>query len=354
MFEANPNTVVVIVGSYPFAVVWEDEHIPAMLYSSHAGQELGHAVADVLFGDYNPAGRLNMTWYRSADQLPDLMDYDIIKGKRTYQYFDGEVLYPFGHGRSFTDFQYSDLRLSDAEINSDGQLEVTIRIENIGNLAGDEVVQLYARANESRVQRPFKTLKGFQRVHLLPGLSEIVTFTLLMAELAFWDVTRDRYCVESGAYTVMVGSSSGSLLAEASFSVHGETIPARKLDNPVRAANYDDYEGVYLDACCEGGGASLRNHGVAAWIAFQNADLGSGVDAFEARVAQAEAGAKIEIRLDAPDGRLIGICAVSPTGGWQAWTTVKAELSGAAGIRDVYLIFDGTVQISWFRLYSSS
>ncbi len=88
----------------------------------------------------------------------------------------------------------------------------------------------------------------------------------------------------------MVGSSSGSLFAEASFSVYGETIPPRKLDTPVRAANYDDYDGVYLDACREGGGASLRNHGVAGWIAFQNTDLGSGTDVFEARVAQAEAG----------------------------------------------------------------
>ncbi|MDQ0901869.1 glycoside hydrolase family 3 protein [Paenibacillus sp. V4I7] len=354
VFEANPNTVVVIVGSYPFAVNWEDEHIPAMLYSSHAGQELGHAVADVLFGDYNPAGRLNMIWYRSTDQLPDLMDYDIIKGKRTYQYFDGEVLYPFGHGRSFTDFQYSDLRLSSVDLDADEQLKVSIRIENIGNLAGDEVVQLYVRANESRVQRPLKTLKGFQRVHLVPSQSESVTFTLPVTELAFWDVTRDRYCVESGAYTIMVGSSSGSLHAEASFSVHGETIPPRKLIGPVRAANYDDYEGVYLDACREGGGTSLRNQGAAGWIAFRGADLGSGVDAFEARVAQAEAGAKIEIRLDAADGLLVGICTVPPTGGWQAWTTVKADLSGAAGIRDVYLRFDGTVQISWFRLHTDS
>jgi beta-glucosidase len=325
-----------------------------MLYSSHAGQELGHAVADVLFGDYNPAGRLNMTWYRSTDQLPDLMDYDIIKGKRTYQYFDGKVLYPFGHGRSFTDFQYSDLRLSCVDLAVDSLLNVSIQIENIGNLAGDEVVQLYVRANESRVQRPSKTLKGFQRVPLLPSQSESVTFTLPVAELAFWDVTRDRYCVESGSYTVMVGSSSGSLLVEASFSVHGETIPPRKLDGPVRAANYDDYEGVYLDACREGGGTSLRNQRAAGWIAFRGADLGSGVDLFEARVAQAEAGAKIEIRLDAADGLLVGICTVPPTGGWQAWTTVKAALSGAAGIRDVYLVFDGTVQISWFRLYSSS
>ena len=91
VYEANPHTVVVIVGGYPFAVNWEQEHVPSILYTSHAGQELGHAVADVLYGDYTPGGRLNMTWYKSTEQLPDLMDYDIIKGKRTYQYFDGDV-----------------------------------------------------------------------------------------------------------------------------------------------------------------------------------------------------------------------------------------------------------------------
>ena len=96
--------------------------------SSHAGQELGHAVADVLYGDYNPGGRLNMTWYKSTEQLPDLMDYDIIKGKRTYQYFDGEVLYPFGHGLSYARFHYSDLSLSQSEITAEGGVTVTVAV----------------------------------------------------------------------------------------------------------------------------------------------------------------------------------------------------------------------------------
>ena len=108
VYKANPNTIVVVIGSYPFALNWEEEHVPAIVYTAHGGQEAGHALADVLFGDYNPAGRLNMTWYRSVDQLPDMMDYDIIKGGRTYMYFEGEPLYPFGHGLSYTEFLYKD------------------------------------------------------------------------------------------------------------------------------------------------------------------------------------------------------------------------------------------------------
>ena len=175
VYKANPNTVVVIVGSYPFAVNWENENIPSIIYTSHAGQELGHAVADVLFGDYNPAGRLNMTWYKSVSQLPDLMDYDIIKGKRTYQYFDGEVLYPFGHGLSYSSFQYRDVSLNRTMINSDESVEVSVKVRNTGELAGDEVVQLYVSADASRVERPLKTLKGFRRLHLQAGEEETLT-----------------------------------------------------------------------------------------------------------------------------------------------------------------------------------
>ncbi|MGE7055455.1 glycoside hydrolase family 3 C-terminal domain-containing protein [Paenibacillus glucanolyticus] len=175
---ANPNTVVVIVGGYPFAVNWEQEHVPSIVFTSHAGQELGYAVADVLYGDYNPGGRLNMTWYQSSEQLPDIMDYDIIKGKRTYQYFEGNVLYPFGHGLSYSHFSYSGLALSQSNIRADGQVTVTLVVKNEGHLPGDEVVQLYVKADSSRVIRPLKTLKGFRRIHLQPNASETVSFEL--------------------------------------------------------------------------------------------------------------------------------------------------------------------------------
>ncbi|MEJ9220443.1 glycoside hydrolase family 3 C-terminal domain-containing protein [Paenibacillus glucanolyticus] len=175
---ANPNTVVVIVGGYPFAVNWEQEHVPSIVFTSHAGQELGYAVADVLYGDYNPGGRLNMTWYQSSEQLPDIMDYDIIKGKRTYQYFEGNVLYPFGHSLSYSHFSYSGLALSQSNIRADGQVTVTLVVKNEGHLPGDEVVQLYVKADSSRVIRPLKTLKGFRRIHLQPNASETVSFEL--------------------------------------------------------------------------------------------------------------------------------------------------------------------------------
>lgn len=350
MYEANPHTVVVvIVGGYPFAVNWEQEHVPSILFTSHAGQELGHAVADVLYGDYNPGDSLNMTWYKSTEQLPDLMDYDIIKGKRTYQYFDGDVLYPFGHGLSYSRFHYTGLSLSQPEISADGSVNVTVAVRNEGPLAGDEVVQLYVKADSSRVVRPLKSLKGFQRTHLAPGASETVSFALKAEDLAFWDVTRDRYYVEKGTYTLMAGRSSSQLQETAVLQVDGETIPPRMLHQPVRAVNYDDYQDVFLDECREGG-ESIRITGDTGWIAFHDVDLGDASRMFEARVSGHIQGGEIIITTGSPDGPAAGSCKILPTGGRQAWTTVQAELTGLTGRADVFLIMQGEVQISWFRI----
>lgn len=349
VFEANPNTVVVIVGGYPFAVNWEQEHVPSILFTSHAGQELGHAVADVLYGDYNPGGRLNMTWYKSTEQLPDLMDYDIIKGKRTYQYFDGDVLYPFGHGLSYSRFHYSGLSLSQPKITAGGSVTVTVAVRNESQLAGDEVVQLYVKADSSRVVRPLKTLKGFRRIHLAPGASETVSFELKAEDLAFWDVTRDRYCVEKGSYTIMAGPSSSQLPETAALQVEGETIPPRTLREPVRAVNYDDYQGVFLDECREGG-ESIRLTGETGWIAFHDVDLGESSVTFQARVSGHIKGGEIVITTGSPDGPAAGSCKVLPTGGRQAWTTVQASLTGLTGRTVVFLTMKGEVQISWFHI----
>ncbi|MGN8768564.1 glycoside hydrolase family 3 C-terminal domain-containing protein [Paenibacillus barengoltzii] len=346
----NPNTVVVIVGSYPFAVNWENAHVPSILFTSHSAQELGHAVTDVLFGDYNPAGRLNMTWYQSVDQLPDIMDYDIIKGKRTYQYFDGEVLYPFGHGLSYTTFEYSNLALDRTQVDQEGEVQISFDVRNTGNIAGDEVPQLYVRIGQSRVPRPLKTLKGFTRLHLQSGETQRVTFALKAEELAFWDVTRDRYCVESGEYTVMVGSSSGQIALTTTLQVDGETVPPRSLREPVRAVNYDDYEEVYLDECREGGD-SIRLKGERGWIAFRDVELDEGTTQLEARVSGNLKGGEIAVTLDSPEGESVISCKILPTGGRQAWTTVTAEAPASlSGRHDVYLHLQGEVQISWFKL----
>lgn len=351
VLEANPNTIVVVVGSYPFALGVLQDKVPAILYTSHAGQELGHGVADVLFGDFNPAGRLNMTWYKSVGQLPPLMDYDIIQGGRTYQYFEGEPLYPFGHGLSYSNFRYDELRLSADHLKAgrDVNVGITCRITNTSQYEGEEVVQLYVKAGKSRVKRPRLQLADFQRRKLAPGESATLKFTLPLEVLAFWDVTRSRFCIESGEYSILLGSSSADLRLEGSLTVEGETIPPRDLTQVTRASNYDAYEGIHLDECSEGGSAAVVS-GDTGWIAFRDAVLGEKVFAVELSAAATEE-AVIEARLDQPDGGLAGRCVI-PAGKPQEWRSITFALTAAAGRHDVFLVMKGKASLGWFRVMS--
>ncbi|WP_416147393.1 glycoside hydrolase family 3 C-terminal domain-containing protein [Salipaludibacillus sp. HK11] len=346
--EVNPNTIVVIVSSYPYAVNWCDKHVPGIIYTSHAGPDLGSTVADVLFGDYNPAGRLSMTWYKSIAQLPDIKDYDIIKGKRTYQYFDGEVLYPFGHGLSYTEFKYSDVKLSKNKVGSNDEVNVFVEVENIGVVTGDEVVQLYVRANQSRVKRPLKTLKEFNRITLQPRESKQVEFTLAISELEMWDVTRDKYCVESGAYTIMIGRSAENILTEAVLKVAGEVIPPRLLSDGVQAINYDDYHQVILDEA-EGKTYCVRTTQEGGYIAFHDVALGGGTTKFQA-TAYTNSGSAglVEIRVGSEEGTLIAKITINSSETWQQLTSNLTEVKGN---QNIFVVMKGDVKLSWLRLY---
>jgi beta-glucosidase len=149
VYALNPNMVVVLISSFPYAINWADGNVPAILYLSHGGQELGNGLADVLFGDYSPAGRLTMTWYKSLSQIPPKTDYDVIEGKRTYMYFEDTPLYPFGHGLTYTTFDYNNLQLSSGSIAADGQVTVSVDVTNTGSVTSDEVVQLYVKDAEA-------------------------------------------------------------------------------------------------------------------------------------------------------------------------------------------------------------
>jgi beta-glucosidase len=216
--RANPNTVVVLISSFPYAITWTQHNVPAILHMANSSQELGSALADVLFGDANPAGRLVHTWARSLEDLPPKLDYDIRHGS-TYMYFRGDPLYPFGHGLSYTTFAYDDLRTSGGILSPEGGLTVRVDVTNTGDRTGDEVVQLYVRHLRSAVPRPRMELKGFDRVTIPPGESVTVEFPLTAQSLAFWDGGMDRWVVEEGPVRVQVGSSSGDIRLERTIHV---------------------------------------------------------------------------------------------------------------------------------------
>lgn len=203
VFQANPKTIVVLKSSFPYAINWTQENVPAIVHMALNSQEDGRALASVLFGDYNPAGRLVQTWPRSLDQLPPMMDYDIRRG-RTYMYLRDTPLYPFGFGLSYTTFAYRDMKV----VSTDKQINVSVVVKNTGRRAGDEVVQLYVKHLNSTVPRPLKELKAFTRIHLAPQEEKTVHLSLPASRLAYWNAETDRWVVEKNQIEIAVGGSS--------------------------------------------------------------------------------------------------------------------------------------------------
>jgi beta-glucosidase len=196
--------VLVLLGGSALAVDWADAHVPAILAAWYPGEEGGTAIADVLFGDFNPAGRLPVTFYKSLDQLPPFDDYAL--ASRTYRYLAEPPLYPFGHGLSYARFAYGDLAIDPPQISPAGQARVTVKLTNVGERAGDEVVQLYVGYPDAAVPRPVKELRGFSRVTLAPGEMQTVQFTLAADQLRWWD--GGGWAIKPGKVQVLVGSSS--------------------------------------------------------------------------------------------------------------------------------------------------
>jgi beta-glucosidase len=204
---ANPRTVVVLIANFPYAMPWAAESATTILQVTHASQELGNALADVIFGVVNPGGKLAQTWPKSLEQLPPMNDFDLRHG-RTYMYFKGEPQYPFGYGLSYTTFELSNLRTNSETLDPTGSIAVTVDVHNSGSREGDEVVQLYVRFPESKVDRPPKQLRGFQRVTVPAGETKTVSLELRAADLADWSPEKHAWVVEPGPVELLVGNSS--------------------------------------------------------------------------------------------------------------------------------------------------
>ncbi len=245
VLAVNSRAVLVLLTNYPYAIGKLQEKLPAVLQSATGSQQMGRAVADVLYGEENPAGRLPMTWYQSVEDLPDMDDYDIRKGKRTYRWFDREVLYPFGYGLSFTSFSYSGLNVRIEDFTC---LTARFTVTNTGDRIGDEVAQIYLKAPDGcRVERPKKQLAGFVRLKdLRPGESREVVIPIPLSELRYYDVISRSFLVEEGNYTFFAGGSSADEAVSASVWVNGQKPGHREGADWTAADHYDDYENIYL------------------------------------------------------------------------------------------------------------
>lgn len=214
--QTNPNTIGVLISSFPYAINRANQTVPALLHLTQCSQELGHAVSDVIFGHYNPAGRLTQTWVKNITDLPHMMDYDITHG-RTYMYFKEKPLYPFGYGLSYTRFNYSGTTLNDRVIECGDTLRVCFNLKNSGDMDGDEVVQLYVSARKHTDKDPIKQLKAFQRISLRKGETKKVELTVPYTELQVWDEKQNRFILPDKEMTLEIGASSSDIRLRTTF-----------------------------------------------------------------------------------------------------------------------------------------
>lgn len=218
VMKVNPKTIVVEMNAGPLAIPWIKENVPAIVEAWWGGEEGGNAIADVLFGNVNPGGKMPLTVYTSDNQVPPQDEYDISKGF-TYMYLKGIPLFPLGHGLSYTSFKYSGLNIQSKKTNQEGELSVSVNVKNTGEREGDEVVQLYIHDVKCSVIRAVKELRAFERITLQPGETKTVTLKVAANKLAFYDVKTHSFMVEPGVFDVFIGSSSEDIRLKGQFEV---------------------------------------------------------------------------------------------------------------------------------------
>jgi beta-glucosidase len=218
VYAANKRVVLVLQAGSPVAIPWAKEHVPAILTMWYCGQEGGNGLADVLFGDANPAGRLPITFYASDDQLPPMGDYEVSHG-RTYLYLKEKPLWAFGHGLSYSTFRYGKPVLSATKLSPSDRLQIVIPVKNAGKMAGDEVVQVYVRNEATSVPQPIHALKAFSRASIAGGQTTIVSLGFDVAGLAYWDDAKKGWLVAHGSYEVQIGSASDDIRQTAKIEV---------------------------------------------------------------------------------------------------------------------------------------
>ena len=217
--EVNPNIVIVLVNNGTLALSGAEKYAKGIVEAWYAGEFSGTAIADVLFGDVNPGGKLPETFYASTDELPPFWNYDIINQPRTYMYFEKPVLYPFGYGLSYTTFKYSNLKLNSDKLDKDGEIIVQFTIQNTGKYKGDEIAQIYVHDITASVKVPIKQLKRFKRVTLKPNEESTLSFTIPVSDLSFYDIRTNKFKVEPGEFEIMAGSSSQDIRLQQKFIV---------------------------------------------------------------------------------------------------------------------------------------
>lgn len=237
VFAANPKTIVVLNSCSSMTINWAKQNVPAILSAWYDGQEQGTAISDVIFGHYNPQGKLTSTWYNAQSDLPsNLLQYDIRKNHYTYMYYNKPPLYPFGFGLSYTTFEYENLKLSSKTLKAGETITISADIKNTGDRDGAEIVQLYAHCN-SAIERPQKQLVGFERVELKAGETKTVNIPLRHDQLSYFNETAQSYDVEQGEVDLYVAASSADVRLSDKINTEAATVKYTYISDPAGIKN---------------------------------------------------------------------------------------------------------------------
>ncbi len=340
--EIRPDFVFIIVSSYTYSMPFTDKRPAAILWTNHAGPELGHAFAETVFGFNNPAGRTPVTWYDCDEDLADIKDYDIMKNKMTYRWFEGEALYPFGHGLSYGRFTYSNVNY---EVKAD-EIIVSVDITNDGSLDGEEVVQIYYRPLSQRIRRPLKQLCGFKRLSVVAGETIHAEISVPLRELEFYDVSRQRFCLESGEYEIMTGASSADIRHSAVVDISGEEIPPRDFSVETEAQYYDREKNteIYIDPItCE---SHIRGRKWINTLTYQNVCFDD-VKKISVMASAVVSEKKISVLVDAEKEPVCELT-IPASDGYTDFNEYTAEIA-LNGNHDITLSFGENVSISSIR-----
>ncbi|MGX1543519.1 glycoside hydrolase family 3 C-terminal domain-containing protein [Streptomyces adustus] len=337
---AGPRTVLALVSAYPYA--FAADGLSAVLWTAHGGQAAGTALARVLAGDVSPAGRLPQTWYADDVDLPDLLDYDVIGSRQTYQYFEGTPLFPFGHGLSYASFAYADLT-ADVTGGTGGTVRVSCTVTNTGAVTADEVPQLYLRAEAPSVVRPRRELAAHTRITLAPGASARPVFEVPLAAFGFWDVAHGRWRVEPGPYELLVGASSEDVRLRTTVTLGGASAAPRPVrERGLGAADFDEQSGIVIvDRTKVSGDAVTPGPAGTGELVYRDCDFGGGVAGVTVTVAGT---GTVEVSLGG-GAPLATLALPAPGSGPYDYRTLGADLA-AEGVRDLRLRLRGPLRLA--------
>lgn len=342
----NPDAVLFLVSGYPYEL--EKKHLSTVMHICHAGPAMGTAVAETLFGDISPAGRCPVTWYRSDSELCDIEDYNLFRTRSTYLYYDGEPLFPFGHGLSYTAFRYKAITTDKLSYTAGETVKVSFELENVGAMDGDEVVQLYVAAPALLpLTKPKKQLVAFKRIFVPRGETALVELCFNTDDLSFWNVNKDSFDLFSGCYTLMAGASSADIRRTAEIQINASVYEGLDVSREVPATASVDMVGAEFEADRELREYALMNDWQSS-VTFEYCLL-KGYHNVE--VTASNPGAPVRLSFMTRDGRNIAEVEIPSTGSLTEFVTVNGTAEPIDGLTDLRCTVNGMLSLRSFRFF---